>query len=257
MINQTNNPLFELQQTLYNSGNYTRRRLHRTRYRWVTDAIAEYAPRAPTPKAIEYGPGAGVYLPVLAQHFAQVVAADVEPAYLNGVEAISHGLDNLSLITDDITRSRLPEASFGLVLCSEVLEHTDSPERALANIYRVLHPGGIAIVTTPQRNSLMELCCKVAFLPGVINLVRAIYREPILETGHISLRSSREIEASVANCGFNPLRADKFGLYVPLVAEFGRDAGGRAIEAIESRLINSRLDWMLWTQAYVLQRPES
>ncbi len=257
MINQTKNHLLELQQTLYYSGNYTRRRLHCTRYRWVTEMIAKYATCTPISKAIEYGPGSGIYLPALTQHFTQVWAADVEPAYLKGVESMSHGLNNLSLITDDITRSSLPEASFGLVLCSEVLEHVDLPECALANIYRVLQPGGIAIVTTPQRNSLMEWCCKVAFLPGIINLVRAIYREPILETGHISLRSRREIEAALSNCGFITLRTDKFGLYLPLIAEFGSDVGGRAIEALESRIINSRLDWMLWTQAYVLQRPES
>lgn len=254
MINQSDNPLFELQKTLYNSSNYTRRRLHRSRFHWITEAIAKYAAHAPIPNAIEYGPGSGVYLPVLSQHFTHVVAADIEPAYLKGVVATSGYLNQPSLIHDDITHSSLPDSSFGLVLCSEVLEHTDSPERALTNIYRILYPGGIAIVTTPQRNSLMEWCCKVAFLPGVINLVRAIYREPILETGHISLRSSREIEATLANCGFTLLHSDKFGLYIPLLAEFGSEAGGRIIESIENRLVNSQLDWMLWTQAYVLRR---
>ncbi len=225
---------------------------------WVTNAISVYANLAPLQKAIEYGPGSGIYLPVLARYFPSVVAADVEAAYLEGVEAlIGGGLDNLSLITDDITHSALPAASFGLVLCSEVLEHVSSPEFALKNIYRILHPGGIAIITTPQRNSVMELCCKVAFLPGVIQLVRSIYRESISETRHVSLRSSEQILSALSCCGFSLFHAEKFGLYLPLIAEFGGDKGGRIIEGFEGCLKDTCLDWLLWTQAYVVQKPVS
>lgn len=248
------NHLFELQQALYESRNPTRRRLHRARHHWVSEAIAGHAAQAPLPAAIEYGPGSGIYLPILARHFKEVLAADVEPAYLAGIRPLLERIPRLGLATDDITRSRLPEGSFGLALCSEVLEHVDSPERALANLHRILHPGGIAIVTTPQRFSVMELCCKVAFLPGVIQAVRRIYGEPVLETGHVSLRTSRAFRTALGHAGFRVLRQARFGLYLPLVAEFGGEAGGRAIAALEERLLDTRLDWMLWTQAYVLQK---
>ena len=141
-----------------------------------------------------------------------------------------------------------------MVLCSEVLEHVPSPELALKTIVRILRPGGIAIITTPQKYSLMELSCKLAFLPGIIQLVRLIYREPVLKTGHISLRSYSEFTAAISACDFEVIEHQKLGLYLPLIAEFGGKTGGRFLEWLEDRVRNSSLSWMLWTQAYVLRK---
>ncbi|MEX0918569.1 MAG: class I SAM-dependent methyltransferase [Candidatus Paceibacterota bacterium] len=38
--------------------------------------------------------------------------------------------------------------TFDVVLCSEVLEHLHSPKQAISEMYRVLKPGGILILTT-------------------------------------------------------------------------------------------------------------
>jgi 2-polyprenyl-3-methyl-5-hydroxy-6-metoxy-1,4-benzoquinol methylase len=249
------NPLFELQKTLYQSTNYTRRRLHQRRLAWVASSIEKHAVNAPLNKAIEYGPGSGIYLPTLARNFNLVVAADVENAYLSGILPLVDQIAGLSLVVDDILDSKLQKESFGLVLCSEVLEHVKSPEDAIGTLYNILVPGGIAVVTTPQRYSLLELCCKVAFLPGVIQLVRKIYREPVLETGHISLRSSVEFRGALIGNGFEVLEEDKFGLYIPLLAEFGGGEGGRFIESLERYFKNTFLNELFWTQAYVLRRP--
>lgn len=249
------NPLFDLQRTLYASSNYTRRRLHQARLRWVRRAIATHAAAAPLPRAVEYGPGSGIYLPTLAQHCEQVTAADVEDAYLAGIRPLVRELPRLRLVRDDIQESRFEDGSFGLVLCSEVLEHVPDPERSLHTLYRILCPGGIAIVTTPQRYSVLELACKVAFLPGVIHLVRRVYREPVLETGHVSLRTNAAFRRAVDDAGFQVLEHDKFGLYLPVLAEFGGQAGGRLIERLERRMTGSSLDGALWTQAYVLRKP--
>ena len=249
------NPLFDLQQTLYNSSNFTRRRLHRARLQWVTNAIAAHAPQVPLPRAIEFGPGSGIYLPVLARHFPDVVAADVQPAYLDGIRPLLSSVPGLSLVTDDLLDSKIPANSFGLLLCSEVLEHVTDPERAITALYNILAPESIAIITTPQRFSLMELCSHIAFLPGIIHLVRLIYREPILETGHIGLRTATAIRRRLQETGFTILTQDKFALYVPLLAEFGGEPGGRLIASLEKKIKGTWLDWTLWTQAYVVRKP--
>lgn len=249
------NPLFELQRTLYSSGNYTRRRLHRDRLAWVVGAINRHGCAPDAFRAIEYGPGSGVYLPHLAVRYGTVVAADIEPAYLAGIEPVLAAHDNLSLEVDDLEASKFDDGAFDMALCSEVLEHVPHPARALAEIARILRPGGTAIVTTPQSHSLMELCCKVAFLPGVVDVVRLIYREPILPTGHISLLSRSEFRALTAQTGLRVLEESVFGLYVPLLAEFGGAAGGRWIETLERGLAGTRASGLLWTQAYVLRKP--
>jgi hypothetical protein len=63
--------LFQLEQLLCSSSNYTRRRLHCKRLRWVTRAIEKHSANVPSLSALEYGPGSGMRLPVLARNFAR------------------------------------------------------------------------------------------------------------------------------------------------------------------------------------------
>ena len=43
-----------------------------------------------------------------------------------------------------------PPGSFDTVVCTEVLEHVPHPARALAEIHRVLKPGGFLVLTVPM-----------------------------------------------------------------------------------------------------------
>lgn len=52
------------------------------------------------------------------------------------------------VVDDDITRSRLTE-TFDLVTCISVLEHIQASDSAIANIFRLLKPGGHLILTCP------------------------------------------------------------------------------------------------------------
>lgn len=54
----------------------------------------------------------------------------------------------------DITAIPFPDRSFELVLATDVIEHVDADDRALAEIARVLKPGGKAIITVPAFRSL-------------------------------------------------------------------------------------------------------
>lgn len=49
----------------------------------------------------------------------------------------------------DITRLALPDGSFAAILCSHVLEHVDDDRTAMRELFRVLAPGGWAIVMVP------------------------------------------------------------------------------------------------------------
>ncbi len=42
----------------------------------------------------------------------------------------------------------LSEKSVGLVLCFETLEHVEDPRKALKNIYRILKPNGITVISS-------------------------------------------------------------------------------------------------------------
>jgi SAM-dependent methyltransferase len=50
----------------------------------------------------------------------------------------------------DLTRLPFADASFDVVLCTEVLEHVSEPQQVVSEIARVLRPGGALYVAAPQ-----------------------------------------------------------------------------------------------------------
>ena len=58
---------------------------------------------------------------------------------------------------DDVERLAAPQASYDAVLCMGVLEYLPRYSRALAEISRVLKPGGIAVIALPNRASVYHV----------------------------------------------------------------------------------------------------
>ncbi len=240
--------LVALQETLYSSKNPTRRWLHQTRKQWVEGAIEAAGPGG---RALEVGPGSGVYLPALEASFDSVSALDIEQAHLEHLEPL---FPRVRFVREDITAPAEVEEPFDLILCSEVVEHIPDSAAALRGMARLLRPGGVLILSTPQRFSPLELASKIAFLPGIVQLVRAIYREPILKQGHINLMTRGTVRSQLREADFKIEREHLSGVYVPLMAEFTGGAGLAVARALESRLGRTPLSWMLWTQYYVATR---
>src|SRR5208282_6419691 len=48
----------------------------------------------------------------------------------------------------------LPAASFDVVTLTDVIEHVPQPSGLLSEIYRVLRPGGVLLIVTPNFGSL-------------------------------------------------------------------------------------------------------
>lgn len=245
--------LINLQQTLYTSSNPTRRWLHTIRKEWIIGKINQYGGDRDT-IALEVGPGSGIYIPFLLDAAARVMVSDCQPAYLNYIET-QFRPGKIELIQDDITHSRIPAESIGLILFTEVIEHIKNAKDALEGLYRVLKPGGIVILTTPQRFSTLEICSKVAYLPGIIDMVSTIYGEPILDAGHINLMTEKKIKNHIVSVGFKIVEHHKSGLYMPLIAEFSGNTGRNLAQRLEKKLQNSPLEIFLWTQYYILKKP--
>lgn len=70
-----------------------------------------------------------------AGEFPNRVGLDVEPG--DGVDVVA-----------DAHTLPFEDHAFDVVLCAEVLEHLYSPERAVAEMHRVLKPGGLLVLTT-------------------------------------------------------------------------------------------------------------
>lgn len=55
-----------------------------------------------------------------------------------------------AMVTMDITGIQYPENTFDMIYCSHVLEHVPEDRKAMREFYRVLRPGGWAILMVPM-----------------------------------------------------------------------------------------------------------
>lgn len=64
-------------------------------------------------------------------------------------EYLNADLHNPAMARMDLTRTGLPDGSKTLVWCSHVLEHIPDDRAALAEVRRVLAPGGLLVLQVP------------------------------------------------------------------------------------------------------------
>lgn len=138
---------------------------------WHRYAFAQ--PLAAGKRVLDAACGEGYGSALLARAGGQVLGVDI------GVDAVAHarvrysGQPGLRFEQGDATAlDALPDASFDLVVSFETLEHVQAQERMLDGFARLLAPGGVLLVSTPDRRTYTDLT-------GDVNPhhVRELYRD--------------------------------------------------------------------------------
>ena len=112
-------------------------------------------------RILEIGCGRGDFTCWLARELgdsAEIYGADFSPAAVRKAQAFaeSRGLKAKWLVSD-IQSIAAPSHSFDTIFCCETLEHVPQPRTALAELVRILKPGGRLFVSTPNYAGLMGL----------------------------------------------------------------------------------------------------
>ena len=110
----------------------------------------------------EIGSGGGHVLRLFPR--ARLTAIDVSEAFLDTARRNLAGYD-VRFLKGEVHRLGLPPASFDRIVCTEVLEHTVDPEAILAEIARLLRPGGVAAITIPNDPLIRRLKMAVRRTP--------------------------------------------------------------------------------------------
>lgn len=113
------------------------------------EAIGHLALRlVPEISIADLGAGEGLVSQLLARRAAKVWCIDNSPRMVEvGTElARKNNLENLSYLLGDIEAVPLPEASVDLAILSQALHHAAHPQKAVEEAFRILKPGGQAIV---------------------------------------------------------------------------------------------------------------
>ena len=103
-------------------------------------------------RVLEVGCGRGIALPVLASVLRprRLVGLDVEPALLESARShVAAAGTAAELVPGDVREMPFADESFDLVIDFGTCYHIAHPGKALAEIERVLAPGGLFVHETP------------------------------------------------------------------------------------------------------------
>lgn len=122
------------------------------RYKKCIDLFEAHAGSISGREVLDFGCGDGAFSYELSQYGAKVSGIDLS------VEAIDfanrrHGelKTGGQFFVESCYETHFPDCSFDGVISSDVIEHVQEPRRFLAEISRLLRPGGFAVISTPIR----------------------------------------------------------------------------------------------------------
>ena len=98
----------------------------------------------------DLGCGTGQMTAALAPFVHRVVAVDASSAMLQAAKKRLHGFDNVELRRGDLEALPIDDARLDAATMALVLHHLPEPERVLAEVARVLKPGGRALILDMQ-----------------------------------------------------------------------------------------------------------
>lgn len=156
-------------------------------------------------KILEIGCGRGFYLKTLIDVLPDlgITGIDLNKKYLSVAKKF---IDNeeVKLINADATNLPLKNETFDRIIATEILEHIPDDQKAISEMFRVLKPGGIAMITVPNKNypffwdplnwTLERICGR--HIPSNIWWLAGIWAD------HVRLYGENELRKKIEKEGF-------------------------------------------------------
>lgn len=117
--------------------------------------IFEWVPPPDDPEAVilDAGCGRGFYLNYYRYvSDVKLVGIELENEIIRKAEANVGHLPSVSLLNATIYQLPFPDNFFHAAILSEIMEHLDDDAAAAREIFRVLKPGGVMVITVPNAN---------------------------------------------------------------------------------------------------------
>ncbi|HVI47677.1 MAG TPA: class I SAM-dependent methyltransferase [Chitinophaga sp.] len=146
------------------------------RLNFITDSLQRYIPAGG--RVLDVGCGNGVISRHLGQFGYDVLGIDISEKTI----AVANQRNKLPNVRFEAISAEALTAQgerYDAVICSEVLEHLDHPEKLLHTIHASLKDNGLLVVTVPNGNGPRELCVTRPMLkarnnPGLWNSINKV-----------------------------------------------------------------------------------
>ena len=173
------------------------------RFKVWTDLWPKYLPL--TGKALDLGSGSGILSFPLATKGLQVTGID---GAANMIALCNSKKDALRIPNVEFIASKIPfdqsilPTPYDVVISSSVLEYIEDIDRVLADVYAILKPGGIFIVSMPNRQAAYRKLERIAY--------KLIQRPKYMKyVQHVVYKN--DFNNKIANLGFDLLHSQFYG----------------------------------------------
>lgn len=137
----------------------------------------KYMQNISNPVMLEVGCSSGFLLEQLCKQFPQacIIGSDV---IRNTLYKIAESFPSIPLLCFDLVHCPLPDNCCDVIVLLNVLEHIENDTAAMRQIYRILKPGGIAVIEVPAGAQLFDsydtalMHCRRYSLASLRNLAR-------------------------------------------------------------------------------------
>jgi SAM-dependent methyltransferase len=181
-------------------------------------------------RLLENGCGVGMYIEKLKKHAGTVIGLEFDFERTLAARQISAHILNAAG-----EYLPFPDGSFDLILSHEVIEHVQDDTTAVAEMIRVLKPGGRAVIFSPNRGYPFEthgVYWKGTYRFGNIPFVNWLprrWRDHLAP--HVEIYTSRDMEDLFADLPVRYItRTVIFGAYDNIINRFG--SLGRVLRTI-------------------------
>ncbi len=146
---------------------------HKDRFIYIVNAINKSFQEPQEVKVLDFGSHVGT-LSLLLKHFDyDITGIDIDEVISNHTDNYTNANIPYDSLKPDWHKLPYGDDHFDCIVFSEVLEHLyESPIKILEELYRVIKPGGILLLTTPN---VMKIENKIKFFLNM-NIYQDLYR---------------------------------------------------------------------------------
>lgn len=169
---------------------------------WITKYVPRYG------KVIEAGCGVGRYVFYLKKLGIDIDGIDFSDEVIRKLNEVKDSLcPDVNFIKGDILQMPYPDNSLSGYISLGVIEHfIEGPQNAIREAFKKLRPGGIAIITTPNKSFLVRYRNLMSKLK---NIIKRLLGYKIIKPAFFQYEySPKQLKKFITEAGFYVSRAE-------------------------------------------------
>ncbi|MBT7410175.1 MAG: class I SAM-dependent methyltransferase [Methylococcales bacterium] len=139
------------------------------------------------PIIADIGCGSGKSIKLMDERFhpEQIIGIDIDPNTLNQAQSVADSCHcSVNLLNNSAAKIELESNSVDMILCHQTMHHISDPDTAIKELFRILKPSGILLLSESCRQFIHSFLVKVFFRhPMNVQKTADEYIEFIMQAG--------------------------------------------------------------------------